>query len=92
MLYFFKVGSPFESVQNRLSTLYLNPDERYIGPVFPKDGTSVFTDDRGPTAMPAVPTKPSGFFSQNRNTPTTIRDADNTEENKGGIQQRAPGS
>lgn len=85
MLYFFKIDSPFESVKNRLSTIYLNPDEQYTK-LDLSDGA--FRDDRGPTAMPSIPTKPLSFFSQNRNT-STINPED-TEGNDPSYESKAP--
>ncbi|WP_133135247.1 hypothetical protein [Legionella rowbothamii] len=89
ILYYLKAGSPFESVINRLSTFYINPDERYTKMSFSPDS---FMDDRGPTAMPAIPldpptqTNPSTFFAQNRNTPTNTDD----EENDHNYESKAP--
>ena len=88
LLYHFKVGSPFESVKNRLSTVFLHPDEQYIKMNL---SSGDLMDDRIPTAMPAIPVGPVGFFSQNRN---TARDnaADDAEENDQSYESTSPGS
>lgn len=99
MLYYLKAGSPFESIKNRLSTFYINPDKRYTRMEYASDlldeisySPDSFMNDREPTAMPAIPldpptpTNPSSFFAQNRNTPTISADDEENDQNK----SRAP--